>query len=652
MWFLGDVMGNPTQRILKRYLWALALLFTFCCLPETFSLAQQQSVKSSKPANTKPVLINPVKTVTKTQAAPKKNLPVKTTPKTPPTASFQNRPEMMAPTVVNADLIRVGISDDDMLVYEIPTAKLSANGPFTVADKSSGKLVFQGTGNQLLSFRKDKAGFYFSGTYKTGQSKENGPFAGPMVVQPKEANKTRVTVNHVTRRGKVPNYRGVLEVVQGYSSPNKLVVVNVLPMQDYLKAVVPNELPMKYGVEAVKAQSVAARNYAIRPREKPWPQFDICDSQYCQAYYGSQTESAETSKALADTEGLLALFRGEPILALYSSSHGGYGESYANAFSDPKTNQFPAPVIPYLQGGPDLNEIRQKFGDLSKETQAQRFWRAANVPSYDVQSPHYRWQRRFTRPELEAVLERTLSALSKDKLTAPFVQPTFLPNQKMGDILSLKVKERGVSGKAMAIEVESTTGKWVIEKEFVIRKALAQGGKMLPSANIVIQPEWQTLEEPAEVKPNKSKPQVQRRLESVTLFGGGFGHGVGMSQLGASWMAKHGKTFPDILQHYYQGIAVGSRPIEAGSEKGNLPVQTRFMAQQPHGILYVARSNPASSVKITLNDTAYLLKPEQFHGNRVKVPLASIQPNQLNTLTLYPDSQRLAKAWIELYPAK
>ncbi len=117
-------------------------------------------------------------------------------------------------------------------------------------------------------------------------------------------------------------------------------------------------------------------------------------------------------------------------------------------------------------------------------------------------------------------------------------------------------------------------------------------------------------------------------------------------------MAKHGKGFPDILQHYYQGTAVGSRPIEAGSEKGNLPVQTRFMAQHNHGVLYVARSNPANSVKITLNDKEYLLKPEQFHGNRVKVPLESIQPRQLNTLTLYPESQRWAKAWIELYPAK
>ncbi len=634
---MGFLSGKPTLfltgtqfQMAKPFLWVLIVMVMVCASSGGLSLAQQMPSKASKSPKT--ITIKP--TPTKKASQP----------------TIQNRPEFITPTVVNADLIRVGISDDDMLVYEIPTAKLSANGPFTVVDKLSGKLVFQGTGNQILGFRKDKNGFYFAVTGKVSPAKESGPYAGPMVVQPKEANKTRVTVNHVTRRGKVPNYRGVLEVVQGYSSQNKLVVVNVLPMQDYLKAVVPNELPMKYGVEAVKAQSVAARNYAMRPREKPWPQFDICDSQYCQAYYGAQTESAETTQALADTEGLLALFRGEPILALYSSSHGGYGESYANAFSDPKTNQFPAPVIPYLQGGPDLNEIRQKFGDLRKEDQAQRFWRAANVPSYDVQSTHYRWQRRFTRQELEALLERTLPALSKDKLTAPFVQPAFISSQKLGEILSLKVKERGISGKAMAIEVESTTGKWVVEKEFVIRKALAQGGKMLPSANIVIQPEWLGSDEPAAA--NKSKAEAQKRLVSVTLYGGGFGHGVGMSQLGASWMAKHGRAFPDILQHYYQGIAVGSRPVEAGSEKGNLPVQTRFMALHQQGTLYVARSNPANPVKVILNDKTYLLKPEQFYGNRVKVQLEGLQPHQLNTLTLYPEAQRWAKAWIELYPAK
>jgi hypothetical protein len=97
---------------------------------------------------------------------------------------------------------------------------------------------------------------------------------------------------------------------------------------------------------------------------------------------------------------------------------------------------------------------------------------------------------------------------------------------------------------------------------------------------------------------------------------------------------------------------VGSRPVEAGSEKGNLPVQTRFMALHQQGTLYVARSNPANPVKVILNDKTYLLKPEQFYGNRVKVQLEGLQPHQLNTLTLYPEAQRWAKAWIELYPAK
>src|SRR5207247_2309085 len=79
----------------------------------------------------------------------------------------------------------------------------------------------------------------------------------------------RIKITSITRKGIPPSYRGVFELVPAKSSPEKFSAVNVLPMQDYLKAVVPNELPIQYGYEAVKAQAVAARNYAIHPRGHP-----------------------------------------------------------------------------------------------------------------------------------------------------------------------------------------------------------------------------------------------------------------------------------------------------------------------------------------------------------------------------------------------
>jgi stage II sporulation protein D len=78
--------------------------------------------------------------------------------------------------------------------------------------------------------------------------------------------------------------------------------VNVLPLEDYLKGVVPNELPVRFGLEALKAQAVAARNYTIRPRTRVYHNFDVCDSVQCQVYFGANTEHPLSNKAIEETK--------------------------------------------------------------------------------------------------------------------------------------------------------------------------------------------------------------------------------------------------------------------------------------------------------------------------------------------------------------
>jgi SpoIID/LytB domain protein len=578
---------------------------------------------------------------------------------------------------VDADLIRVGISDDAMNAWEYPSTQVSATGPFTVKDKATGMLLLNGKPGEVVTVTVDRLGFFLRSNLLSAKAPVSGkapvpgqssakpaskvplPSAvdltlskvsptdvvnalvrvpGPLVVEPQSVN-DRVKILNITRRKENPSFRGFFEIARASSSPSKLTVVNVVSLEDYLKAVVPNELPMRYGLEAVRAQAIAARNYAIRPREKPWKTFDICDSQLCQVYLGAQTETPDSNRAIADTEGLVGLYDGEPILALFSSSHGGFAENYSYAFSDPKTKQYPAPPIAYLQGGPD---VPMDGPDLRTEAGARKFWTNPDVQSFDVESPYYRWKKQWTRPELEAAINKGLREVSKESGTKDFVSPLFKANDTIGTLRTVNVLERGISGKAMVLNVVGSRGTWTVKKEFLIRKLFTKGGRMLPSGNVVFTP----------------LKDANGALSGMIAQGGGFGHGVGLSQLGASWMHKHGYRFPQIIQHYYKGVSLGSRPVSVGANRPDLPVLTRFDAQRAKGTLWVQEGERGlvtqynrDPVRIRLNGRELTVSPSGYlSGTDVDGYLRS---GDLNTLVLYPDArhpERKLKAWVELYP--
>jgi hypothetical protein len=280
--------------------------------------------------------------------------------------------------------------------------------------------------------------------------------------------------------------------------------------------------------------------------------------------------------------------------------------------------------------------------DLSTETGARKFWTDPNVPSYDVESPYYRWERHWTRPELEAAINKGLLDVSKDGSTKDFVSPLFTAGQSIGRLKSIDVRERGRSGKAMVVDIQGTNGTWTVEKEFLIRKVFANGGRMLPSANLVFTP----------------RHDAKGNLVGMLANGGGFGHGVGMSQLGASWMHKHGYKFPQIIEHYYRGVSLGSTPIAVGPGYPGEPVVTRFDVSRPEGMLWVQEGdggNPSpfnrDVVRLKLNGKELTVSPEGYRsGIRVD---SFLKPGDLNALVLYPDAahpERTLRAWIELYP--
>lgn len=589
--------------------------------------------------------------------------PVPPTPNQQPTLTSGQK---LSDRVTSADLIRVGISDDAMRDQEYDSTRISATGPYQLIDMSTHQVIFQGEAHHPVTITVDRNGFYFR------EIPASGPVPGPLALHPLNPNDL-VQILNITRRKQQPTYRGFLEVHRGFSSPAKLSVINVVNLQDYLKAVVPNELPPRYGYEAVKAQSVAARNYAVRPREKPWPNFDICDSQYCQVYFGAHTEHPSANQALRETHGIVALYDGRPILALYSSAHGGYSENYENSFSDSTDKQFPGTPIPYLKGQPDIPSEVAPFGDLSLEENARRFWTNTNIRDFDVKSSYHRWEKRWNYADLLQTLNEQLIKTSQDSTTKPFLTPHLQPGQSIGQFKRVTVTKRGKSGKAMEVVLDTSRGQFIAQKEFVIRKIFAHGGRMLPSANVV----FSHMTDP------------QGRLVYLKAQGGGFGHGVGMSQLGASTMSSQAAQFDDILQHYYTGVALGTLPLHVGEQpqptgKNRQPVppvtrpmRTEFVApktSQTATLWVETQQSDSETVTVMLNDKTLVVpapadnaKASLFPSNlwqhrdpqtqRRQIPISPshLRMGQLNSLVLYPSSnspQKPIKAWLELIPPK
>ena len=414
-------------------------------------------------------------------------------------------------------------------------------------------------------------------------------------------------VRDLKRKGKDALYHGAFELVQE-TNHNGFYLVNLVEIQEYLKGVVPNEMPVRFGLEALKAQTVAARNYVLTPRTQAYKEFNVVDSVASQVYFGANTESDIATRAVMETDGIVALYNNELILTLYSSTAGGYTESYAYAFSDPATKAFPAVSKPYLVAVPD----KEDFQPLDTEEKAKEFY-SQKVPSYDIESPYYRWQKEWAAGELENILKKTLVAQSK----TGFVSPVFKDGDELGRIKDIKVMKRGASGKVIELEIMTTKGCYRVSKELVIRRVFQKDGISLPSANVVFE----------------KKVDNYGNITDITAYGGGFGHGVGMSQFGAGYMAtKLKQPYYNILRHYYSGISLGTIPTEVKDES----VKQTFWA--PIGIAHIIVSGAiVPKIEVSINGKKYEFAiNKSIFQKETKIDISRYIEDGQNTIVFYP----------------
>lgn len=370
-------------------------------------------------------------------------------------------------------------------------------------------------------------------------------------------SKGRFYFNNIKRGGNNPiriGYRGNLEI---FVQDGKLYLVNELPLEQYLYGVIPSEMPLSFGLEALKIQAIAARTYAINNvYSAPFRSFSahVVDSIMNQIYNNTR-ENELSNEAVDATKGKVITCKGRIIDAKFFSTSWGHTANSHEVWE--QNGDFPAKKIPYLISKPQgltsgySVETEEEFRDLITDL---------SIDSFDRQSPFYRWSFEMTQEQLRESIEANL----KDRYKADpnriltydgnrFVSKEISDNP-LGEIFELKVVNRGQGGNITHLDIVAQKGIYRIEKEFNIRftirpvchinpviikridGSVLTNYNILPSAFVYF-----------EHKFNHGK------LDKIVFHGGGNGHGVGMSQYGVVEMVKRGYTVEEIIAHYYHG---------------------------------------------------------------------------------------------------
>lgn len=390
-----------------------------------------------------------------------------------------------------------------------------------------------------------------------GQSYDLGAFA-EVSPSPQAQPGTRFLIGAKNRPGFFPEYPGSLHLSL---REGRLLVVNQLDMQEYLRRVLPSEMPLTFPLEALKAQAVAARTYAYGrmsapPERNYWKSFgaDLDDSTSEQVY-NAQPPQPLTDQAVAETLGQVLTYRGEAIEAYYFSTSPGSTASIEEVWPDRDR-------VAYLRARTQANPLTV---NITSEAQALGFFKNWSPEGfYDGESSLFRWRLTLGREELEAILSKTLPALRRaSPQFVRTVEGRYAPERpefELGTLEGLKVLRRTPGGYITELEISTSRGRYWVGRESNIRSLIRPDRRFTGGPDILLErfngassPNFPALPSAAFAW---EEERAAGSLQRLTFWGGGYGHGVGMSQYGASGLARVGKSHREILEHFYPGTTL------------------------------------------------------------------------------------------------
>ncbi len=395
----------------------------------------------------------------------------------------------------------------------------------------------------------------FTATAESGQVRFQDKVRNRFVFEPQDHSASFVLKDVVIgidfhwERREDQRFRGSLVLI---SENNMIRAVNVLPLEDYLVSVIASEMSATSTLEYLKAHAVISRSWLLSQIEKRqgiaqqqqevcpsevrtdqewikwWDRedhtlFDVCADDHCQRYQGITRPSQSidnVTQAVNQTAGEVLTYEGKICDARFSKCCGGIMERFSTSW-EPAEH-------PYLQGKYDGESLPDEvpFPDLTDPVQAEIWIRSAPpafcntadnevlsqvLNTYDQETKgFYRWEVAYTFEELSDLIKRRIGV-------------------DFGLVQELIPLERGASGRICRLKIVGTKKTLIIGKDLLIRKALSES-HLYSSAFIPV-----------------------KRSDGFLLYGAGWGHGVGLCQIGGAVMASHGYSYKQILQHYYPG---------------------------------------------------------------------------------------------------
>jgi stage II sporulation protein D len=382
--------------------------------------------------------------------------------------------------------------------------------------------------------------------------------SGKEIIRQKEilisaVEKASFTVSHVKigidfhwQREQEQSFRGdiLLQAVSG----SYLNLINVILLEDYLESVISSEMSATAPLEFLKAQAIVARSWLMTMLIKKqdaghlsiiktedeimvWQDvndhhgFDVCADDHCQRYQGiTRIISENVHEAIKVTRGKFLFHKGEICDARYYKSCGGQTDVFSTAWEDKNpaylksisdnTEQHP-PVHSEIEAENWMHSRPEAFCNTTDKEILKNI-----LPAFDRETPDfYRWRVIYKRQELEDIIRRKSGI-------------------DFGELKDLIPLVRGPSGRICRLKIEGSRKTMIVGKELEIRRWLSPS-HLLSSAFVI----------------SKTKA-VDGSVNNFTLDGGGWGHGVGMCQIGAAVMANRGFEAEEILTHYFTGAQI------------------------------------------------------------------------------------------------
>ena len=374
-----------------------------------------------------------------------------------------------------------------------------------------------------------------------------------------ELQDVTIGINFHWERKEVQRFKGELKIIV---EDDRLTAINIIPIEDYLTSVISSEMSATASLELLKAHAVISRSWLLNKLKvangklkvimhpdntanfelstlpsqlikwydhEAHKNFDVCADDHCQRYQGiTRTSTPQAIEAVFATRGEVLMYEGEICDTRFSKCCGGAFEEFQNCWENVKH--------PYLIGQRD-SKTETRLPDLTKEAEADKWIRTSPAAfcnthnkqvlsqvlnNYDQETTDfYRWRVCYSQQELSELIHKRSGI-------------------EFGKIIDLIPVERGTSGRLVRLKIVGTLRTLIIGKELEIRRTLSSSH--LYSSAFVVDKEYK-----------EDEKEIPSRF---ILTGSGWGHGVGLCQIGAAVMGEQGYKYKEILSHYYPGSAI------------------------------------------------------------------------------------------------